>query len=200
MMVSENKKKKIMFIGSMIVALMFISSYASFGNNNISTSTTTVQKTNGPEYYVSGKVNATVIGYSQNALLKVSNNSSSIQKGIVSILSKMEANGSISNYAQTTVGYDIVTGTMNAYALQHYFSNSYGISNVSVSSKSTVRLPSATTLYYYGTSIRVPVGGTYNITILPLIANGSVVALNVHAIVNRTGAINGAIQLTTIGS
>ncbi len=199
-MVSENKKKKIMFIGSMIVALMFISSYASFGNNNISSSTTTIQKSTGPEYYVSGEVNGTITGYSQNALLKVSNNSSSMQKSIVSTLSRMEANGSISNYVQVTDGYDIVTGSMDAYLLQHYFFNSYGASNVSVSAKSTVKLPPTIVLYYLGRPINAVVAGTYNLSISPLIANGSVVALNAHAIVNGTGAINGAIQLTTIGS
>ena len=200
MMVSENKKKKIMFIGSMVVALMFISSYASFGNNNISTSTTTIQRNTGPEYYVSGDVNATIIGYSQNVLLRASNNSSSMQKGIASSLSRMETNGSISNYVQVPGGYDIVTNSMDAYALQHYFSNSYGASNVSVSSKSTVKLPLTVILYYLGSPIRVAPTGTYNISISPLIANGSVVALNAHAIVNGTGAINGAIQLATIRS
>ncbi|MCL4363456.1 hypothetical protein M1439_03350 [Candidatus Marsarchaeota archaeon] len=199
-MVSENKKKKIMFIGSMVVALMFISSYASFGNNNISTSTTTIQKSAGPEYYVSGEVNATIIGYSQNALLKIFSNSSSMQKSIASTLSRLETNASISNYAQVTDGYDIVTGNMDAYALQHYFSNSYGASNVSVSAKSTVKLAPNVVLYYLGRPIGVATAGTYNISISPLIANGSVVALNAHAIVNGTGAINGAIQLTTIRS
>ena len=73
-MVGEKRKKTIMFIGSMIVALMFVTSYLAFGNNNSGVSTTTYTTTiKGSTLVVSGETNATIVNYTPNFRITLNN-------------------------------------------------------------------------------------------------------------------------------
>ena len=76
----EAKKKRLIFLfGSILVAIIFLSSYAAFSNNGSPTSVTTTAKAQST-VFVTGDTNGLITNYSDVALVSILNNSNFTKK------------------------------------------------------------------------------------------------------------------------
>ncbi len=185
----QNKKKIFLFLGSLFVAVIFLSSYASFGNGVApSTSTTTVNVVQTIPAFGSSVAN--IIGYGPEAYVTFSTNTAATGQ-IATIFSKLESNGSIYSALPTSnSSYDVQVATINAYSLQELLrstlSNSVAV-NVS-SSYIDLSLPSNVLLYYGGYPITAHLKNQNytisNVTILK--APGTLVNVSISALVIPT--------------
>jgi hypothetical protein len=200
---NENRKKQIIFIGTMFVAVMFISSYAAFGNNsNYTSSSSTTTVSNLKTYFASGAANGIVSGYSRGATVELSNSLTNATTGnqIVGILSTMQANGSISSYLEFNNNFQVLLSTMNAYSLQQILQKKLNTPNVTVNASTYVVLPSRITLIISTIAAQIALSQTnYSISILPLKPPGTSIKININAIVWQNGTVaNGQITLKPV--
>ncbi len=190
----DKKKKAIMFWGTMLVAVMFISSYAAVGNNNVtSTRNTTTSTVNVRTYPAFGTANGVIVGYGQGATLMF-NKSVNATTGnqIVSLLGSLEANGSINSYNPiANSNFSILLGTANAYGIQQLFRSKLSWGNsISVNSTSTLELPSIVKLYVSTQAASVRLSQTnYTVYMYPLRPPGTIVNVSVKATITANGTV-----------
>lgn len=128
-----DKKRIFQILSSIFVAVIFVASYAAFGNNNGSSlqqSTTTILQRTTPGF---GTTNAVVYGYGQQMYVTIGCSNSSLKNSTIAevsnVLSQMLLNGSINIYNNNKTGFSVVTGT-GAY-------NSFIVKSVITSSLSS---------------------------------------------------------------
>jgi hypothetical protein len=184
----EKKKKLIYFLGTLFVAVAFISSYAAVGSF-ASTSTVTTTITASRTYFVSGSANGVVSGYSNGATLVLSNSSFSAKAG--NVLTALEDNGSISSFIDLSGNYQVLLSTMNAYSLQQYMDKQLNSSNAtSVNASTYIALPSKVELFLGSQAIPVTLTQTnYSVSIYPLLPLNTTVKFNLNAIVSGNGTV-----------
>ena len=149
----SKRKNVILFIGSMVVAIMFITSYVAFGSNGPVASTTTVKPHN--TSVVFGSANAIVEGYQSSLVvtLKQKNDSSALNQ----TLSGLEANGLIASYSQETgnIFSIYLAANFSAYQFQQYAANAIPQNALQINATEDVRIPNTLQLYYYGRQLTV---------------------------------------------
>ncbi len=149
-MENDKRKRGLFLIGSIIVAIMFVTSYAAFGNGN-GPSTTSTTIISGQTIAAFGTVNAIVTGYGKKFTITLGKNISTDSLNIT--LSNMQSNGSISSFLYQQNAVTLYSGSISAYSLlrllEHLFPSNSIIANVS----ENVTLPSSIKLYYYGRPI-----------------------------------------------
>lgn len=193
----DDKTKKIIFsVGSLFAALIFITSYAAFGNNTAAnSSTTSIGSAN--TVFVYGSANGVIVNYSYTAYISAPNDKLA---ALNSTLGTLEANGSISNYvAVNSTTYQAILSTINPYQLYTYLSSALNSSNVSVDGYAYVTLPSTITMYY-STGLQVPISfpqKNYSVPLTKTYPIGSNVPLKVQVLVTTNGKIyNNQIRLS----
>ncbi len=156
----EKRKKTIMFIGSMIVALMFVTSYLAFGNNNSGVSTTTYTTTiKGSTLVVSGETNATIVNYTPNFRITLNNASQANLNELNVTLSHLLSNGSITNMVpEGNNSYALYAGSLDTYRLYGLL-DSRPIGNyLTWNVTADVTLPNSLILYYGSHALNVSIG------------------------------------------
>ena len=112
------RKKLIELIGSIFVALIFLSSYAAFGNisANASNATTTAQT---QTVYAAAVTNATIASYGGTMNINIScSNVTPVSDALNTALTSLEKNGSVSNfYSQQASQVLVQAGNTGAYQL-----------------------------------------------------------------------------------
>lgn len=193
-MEKEKRKKMMLLVGSIVIAVMFVTSYAAFGTNGTPSSTTTTIKQN--IYPVFGNANAVVTGYGSTMTIFASNNSTATKAG--NLLTKLESNGSISNYLTAGNEFIIYASGITAYALQGTLYNSIPGNSITINATEKVRLPASMTLYYYGRPIPTyPSNLNFTISVPVLKQVGTNLTVNVHALVFQNGQVySNNIQVT----
>ncbi len=186
-MEKSNSKKLLMLVGSLFVALIFLSSYMSSSTSNMGT-TTSIKP---PATYLAiGKSSGAITGYGTNAYVMLSNQSNSTMENVNRTLSALEANGSISNYIHISNGYQVALSSMDAYTLQQSIRNITALEHSNVTTTAYLFLPANATLYVNSYPVNVafskrnssisltgigPVGSRVNVSVFALItANGIV--------------------------
>lgn len=191
----DQKKKQIIFLlGSIFVAVIFLSSYAAFSSNGGSSTVTSTLKSQVtvPTF---GNSNAVIVNYSTtNANVTIYNHFNSSKTNITKIFSQLQANGSIQSYSSTSNNvYQIVLSTLSPYQLQQIIYNKTGLSNssINVSSVTYVKLPSNVTLY---TSTNIPVvvfppKTNYSVYLKNVKKIGARINVSISALLTRNGSI-----------
>ena len=187
----EKNNKALLLIGTIIISIMFVSSYVSFGNTPTATTTTTIQQVTG--YPVIGYVNSTILGYKNNSVVKLSGQSVNYSGAISGILSKMQSNGSISSYVPLGNQFDVYTVRIDPNGLQsaiRYGLASNALLGINVSAIAIVSLPQYTKLYFHNQSVSVasPALNTTLGLVNPPAVNSSL-RLKVFAVVSANGTI-----------
>ncbi|HIH50616.1 MAG: hypothetical protein ABSE71_01655 [Candidatus Micrarchaeaceae archaeon] len=192
----EAKTKKLIFlIGAIFVGIIFLTSYAAFGNNGSATTvTSTVAAATGPTVFATANASALITGYSQVAYVSVPNGSNSTASALAGLMSKLEANGSIDNYINNNNNsYEIYSSELSAYALQKLLYAKLGSSNeVVVGSTADIMLPGNLSMYYPNSSrpVSVPLSDrNYTIYLNSVRSIGSPVNVSVSALLTERGTL-----------
>jgi hypothetical protein len=192
----DSRRKKLLFIGSILVAIMFISSAAAFGNfgSPPSSSTSTVS---GPSYFMVGQANATVNGWSQNVQVTVNSSNSTYYSDVANVIIALQANGTIGNYASiNNVTFSAYLVNMTAYAFQSRLDAMLGNSVATVKASTMVALPAQITMYYYSQPVPVLLqSGNYPVSIEPLQPRGALVPVKIQGTVTQTGNVIGPLTV-----
>jgi hypothetical protein len=187
----EAKTKKIIFVvGAIFVAIIFLTSYAAFSNNNTgSTSTTTVESQ--ATYFSTGTSNAIITNYSDIAYVTLSNSVNSSKINMTTILSGLETNGSVDNYVYTNGSYEVVLSSISAYDLQELLYKDVGSNTfVNVGATTYVELPQSVVLYYTTQPITVNLPSrNYSIYLKNVQMEGSTVNVSISGLLERNGTI-----------
>jgi hypothetical protein len=182
---SEKRKKMVLFVGSLLVAVMFLTSYLAFGNNTTQQTTTpTTTVLNVQTTFVSGIVNATVFNYSQHFTLKLAgSNTSSVS--LNSMLSNMEANGSIESYNVYNTSLSIYPGRLNVFEVYDAIASRLAYAPA-INATAFIILPSTMTLYYGSYAYTVLSGNSsYAIPVSHLVPIGNALRVKVNALVYK---------------
>ncbi len=174
----EKRKKSFLFFGSLFVAVIFLSSYASFGSNGnpLQSNSTTTINLNVVTNYASGNVNGTILKYSNHFSISAANGTNAT--ALADLINKLEANSSITRYSGGNLSYSIDQGTMNAFDIYKLLrSNNI---NASFSVTSVVKLPAEAYLsnqqYSYYTVLP---NANYSLSLPSLLSIGSNVPIHI---------------------
>jgi hypothetical protein len=186
----------LLLIGALFVGVIFLTSYASFGNNSVVSSTTTTVA-NVRTVPAFGSSTATVTGYSTTAYVRVNASFSTAGNTVAETLSKLEANGSIISYLPSSAsGYEVYlqavnSSSINAYSLQGLLRSAVNRSNaITITAVAYVELPSNITLYYNMQPIPVPVVNRgYSVNMTDLDSLGSKLNVSVSALITSNGSV-----------
>ncbi|HUC39180.1 MAG TPA: hypothetical protein VL944_03565 [Candidatus Acidoferrum sp.] len=180
------KRKAALFIGAIVIAVMFVTSYVAFGSNGGASSTTT--SIGQAAYPVFGTVNALVTGYGSTLTVFLTN--SSVGGALNTTLTNLEANGSIANYLSTPSEFIIYASGSNAYSLQQLFGSTLPANSIRINATEKIMIPQTITLYYYGQAIRTyPNIFNFTISSAALQPIGANTTVNVQALVTSTGQV-----------
>lgn len=186
-------KKLVFFIGAIFVGIIFLTSYAAFSNNAGNTSTTTVKAAPQPTIFATGYANATITGYVQVANVKLINSTNSTLNNLDTLMSKLEANGSINNYIYTNNSYEVYSSSLSAYALKKYLYATLNSSNsVTVGSTADIMLPASISLYYSNSSppVSVPLSNrNYTLYLNNVRSIGSTLNVSLSALITEKGML-----------
>jgi len=189
----EQKKKRelkntIIFLGSVLVAIMFITSYAASGNNSSNSSTTTVAYNYSSAVPMIGTANAIVVNYTDSPVISIKGSYNTTSLGLTKYLNGLVNNGSAITYTPNGNQFDVLlNGSFNSYDLQKAIKARFG-NNATVSSKVYIKLPSTVKLYSgtTGYTLKAPTG-EYSVNVSPLPAIGSNVSVKILALISSNG-------------
>lgn len=204
MMVDKRKNKKILFLGSLFVAFIFLSGIASLNNNNglvpQANTTTTIRRISSVP--VSGYANVVVLGYPNTALLRLQHQNGSVVAWLNSTLSSLENNGLVSDYYLSAPGeYQVLFSNQSRfgpYSLQQNITGRFGMENapITVNANSFVLLPPTMQLYVGSQEVTVYTKVlNRSMQIYPLQMPGSSLRTMVFALVAET---NGTVLNITL--
>ncbi len=190
----EEKRKReakntILFLGSLVVAIMFITSYAASGNNSNSSSTTTVAYNYSGAVPMTGTANAIVANYTDSPIITISSSSyNSSELAVTNYLNGLENNGTIITYSPSGNQFSVLlNGSFSAYGLQENLYSRFG-SNATVSGTVYIRLPKTVRMYdgTQGFTLNSPTS-EYAVKISPMPRLGSNVSVHILALISPKG-------------
>jgi hypothetical protein len=181
----DEKKRRLVFLfGGILVAIIFLSSYAAFSNNGSPTTVTTTAKSQST-VFVTGYTNAIITNYSDVAYVSFTNNSNSVKNIVANSLSNLQANGTVVDSILTNDSYQVVLSGISPYDLQQLLYKQTNSANyITVSSTADVKLPQTITFTYSNVPINLhltttnysvylsnvkTIGSTINVTISTLL-------------------------------
>ena len=148
---NSKNKKTIMFLFSIFVGIVFITSLATLGLSSphqTAANKTTTKQPAVATIVASGEVNATIVGYERTFDISLANISSPSGTEISNALSTLSTNGEVGNFAPTGSGFIVYSGNKSADFVTAYLYNVIGLNNsFSVNATALVRLPNNVTLY-----------------------------------------------------
>ena len=186
----QKNNRILLFLGSLFVAVIFLSSYASFGNGlSATSSTTTIGAVR--TYPAFGSSSARITGYGAAAFVRLNPGTAATTGQITKILSKLESNGSINSYVGSNSSYEVYTASMDAYTLRGVLQTAKNNSaTVGVSSDVDLLLPSNITLHSNGYSFSVHLDNrNYSANMTDLKAIGTLINVSVSALVTANGTV-----------
>jgi hypothetical protein len=185
----EKKKKLIYFLGTLFVAIAFVSSYAAVGSFATTSTVTTTIAVPSKTYFVSGTANGVVSGYSSSAVLVLRN--ANLSSAASNALAALEGNGSISSYLSMNGSYQVLLSSMNAYSLQQDINRRLNSSNATYVNASTeIVLPSKVYLALGSQTVAVTLPQrNYSINVYPLMPLNATIRFNLNAIIAGNGTI-----------
>ncbi len=196
----KRRKEIIFFMGSVLVAVIFLTSYVAFGGISTSTATTT-QQANQSTFFAIGAANAIVVGYSDAAGITLSDPAYSSE--VSNSLNILSSNGILTNVVELNSTYSEVffqnTSKYNAYDLQQYIYNSIMSNTIAVVNATTlVSLPRSLVMSIAAQKFTISIPkSNYSLQVSPLVAEGTLIPVNIHALVTQGGTIyEGQITLT----
>lgn len=189
----DTKKKQLIFlVGSIFVAVIFLTSYAAFSNNNSGTTSTSTIKSS-QTFFAVGNANAVIFNYSDIAVVALSNSSNSIRDNVNTTMSQLESNGSLQDYIYSGSNntYQVVLSTISAYGLQQLlYSNATITNSVSVGSTASILLPSTVTLHYTNVPITISPPNRNDTVYLKNVKRiGTVINVSISALLGRNGSV-----------
>ncbi|MGD0729034.1 MAG: hypothetical protein ABR981_03080 [Candidatus Micrarchaeaceae archaeon] len=184
-------KSIILLIGAILIAVIFISAYASFNNNNVAGSTSTSTVASQQTFYSTGSVNAIIENYSYITYVTFSNSTNSSKNNVTNLLSSLEANGIVDNYIYTNNSFEVVLNNITAYQLQQEIYNTSKDSNsINVGSTAQITLPASATLYYTNTPISIHLTSrNYSVYLNNVKSVGSTINVGISALLTRNGSV-----------
>jgi hypothetical protein len=189
----DTKTKKLVFlIGAILIAVIFITSYAAFSSNNTASTTTTTVKSV-ESFFATGSSNAIITNYSDIAYVVISNSTNFTKENttITTELNSLESNGSIDNYINTNNSYQVVLSSVSAYDVQQLLYKDLGTQNtIKVGSTAYITLPPTITLFYNNQPIttRIP-SQNYSIYMQNIKAINSTINVSISTLVTANGSI-----------
>ncbi len=191
---NEKTKKFVFLIGAIMIAVIFITSYAAFSNNNTANATTsTVSAAPQQTVFASATTNGIITNYTQIAYVESANSSNSSGAKLGQIMSQLEANSSIYSYIYVNDSYEAYLSNVSAYDLQELLYKDFNSTNaISIGSTADILLPSSISMYYSNSSppISVPLSNrNYTVYITGLKSIGSSLNLSVSALITTRGTI-----------
>ncbi|MEM0154308.1 MAG: hypothetical protein QW814_00530 [Methanothrix sp.] len=203
----EQKKKleaknTILFLGSLVVAIMFITSYAASSNNSNSSTTTTVVYNYSGAVPMAGTANAIVSNYTNSPTISISGSSyNSSDLAVTNYLNSLENKGAIITYSPSGNQFSVLlNGSFNAFALQEGLYSRFG-NNTTVSGTVYVRLPKTVKMFEgtQGFTLNSP-SSEYAVKISPLPELGSNVSVHILALISSKGQfIPNQTEVTVLG-
>jgi hypothetical protein len=150
------KKKIVEIIGSVFVALIFLSSYASFGSRNISTGngTTTVMPTTFP-----AKANgvANIIAYSPNLDLTINcQNVTRVSDEVMSFIDAQNSSAVERSFSLQASQITVVSGTLGTYSIYNSISQAMGEDANCTVFATTAQILLPVRMSFGGTLISIP--------------------------------------------
>lgn len=191
----EDKTKKTIFlIGSLFVAVIFVTSYAAFNNNGSApaSSSTTVPAGTPLSGQFNGAANALVENYTDLAYVSVTNRSQ--MSKLNDTLGALQANGTITfdPIPGNSTTYSALLSSITTYQLYLYLSNSLSGGNVLVSGVAYVKLPNSVYMYQAGSSALVTIPNTtHKMMVKPVVAINSTIPVKMRAILTTTHQVYG---------
>jgi hypothetical protein len=181
-------KKTIVLIGSVLVAVIFISSLAGFGNQSGTTTTTSTIISN--TTFVAGNSNATVYGYSPTVVITMPQGAENASSSIGNVLGQMLSNGTISDFFPEGTGYVVYLGNTSAYNLSTMVMRASGnVTGITFNATLRTELPTDVILYNSGVGYNVHVGNSTYAVQTDYIANvGDKLPVNIQAIVYKNAS------------
>ncbi|MCL4372402.1 hypothetical protein M1373_03735 [Candidatus Marsarchaeota archaeon] len=186
----KKTKNAILFIGSLLVAIMFITSYAASSNNN-NAITTTVKPKSTSGYFASGYANAIVTDYSPTVLIAVKPSAAnSIMPALSDYLSALEANGTIEQYVPENNAFLVEQNSSSyAYALQSDLYSRFQ-NNITLNTSVYLQLPKYAKLTVGTYTYEALMGNsTYALHITPLPKLNSTVYVKINTLVSANGTV-----------
>ncbi len=182
-------KNTILFLGSLVVAIMFITSYAASGNSSNSSTTTTVAYNYSGAVPMTGTANAIVANYTDSPTITISSSSyNSSELAVTNYLNSLENNGAIITYSPSGNQFSVLlNSSMSAYELQEELYSRFG-SNATVSGTVYIRLPKTVRMYEgtQGFTLNAPTS-EYAVKISPLPSLGSNASVHILALISSKG-------------
>ena len=190
----DKRKKTLLFLGSLLVAVMFLTGAAGLGSGNsapsssaASTHMLNIKNMSGP---ISVILNATVYKYGSSIKLSLYNDT--YANKTAALLSSMRNNGSIDTFTQVSDAFDIYPGKYNTYQIYVDLLKELGNSSFSFSVPEYIKLPAYANLslsngiivantslarYYEIHSSPVALNSTVQVTVLAMVGklNGTYV-------------------------
>ncbi len=197
----QRTKQIIFLVGSIFVALIFLSSYAAFSNNGgSSTSTSTIK--NVLTFPSFGSSNAVITNYSDIGInITLLRNSNATRTNVTNFLSALQANGTVQSYVYQNGSYaQIVLSGMSAYQLQQqlYKLVNGSANSIEVGATTDIRMPNNITLYYNNVqpiTVYLPIRN-YTIRMKNVKSVGTVINLGTSALLARNGSIYGSLRVS----
>ncbi len=136
------RKQLLFLVGAVIVAVMFVSSYAAFGSGGgVSSASTSIKQST---YVVFGSANAVVTGYMNSITLIVKQGN--VTGTINQTLSGLEANSSINDYILASGTFVIYASKSNPYQLQQLFLSKLPPNSIAVNATERIAIPNVIAL------------------------------------------------------
>ena len=136
----KKKKEIILFIGSLFVAVMFITGFTSNGSGTpINLNNNTPATKNVSTFLVSGTLNATIVSYGEN--VRIVEYNASVANVTDQLLSNMENKSMINTYDRINNSFEVYLQNTNAYGIQKNLSKNINNSSFSIISTEYVKLP-----------------------------------------------------------
>lgn len=195
---------------TVFIAVIFIASYASFGNNGTGTLVTSITTSVPPQTaYAAANVNGTVSGYGPIMSMFITCNNVSLKNSTIysisNILTSLENNNSVNNFFspnQTT--FTVYTANMNPYNVSTYLNSTMPNSQfecINLRSQTILTIPSKINFTVASQHVLIPIPAnlrnyTSNTKVVPI---NSKLPLRISTLLTSTGAIFGNLSVSAIG-
>jgi hypothetical protein len=184
----SKRKRVLLFLGSLLVAVMFLTGAAGLGSGNSgpssgsATGTHQLHITN--TFLASGILNATVYGYGSS--IKIALQNDTYANKTAALLSSLESNGSIATFTQVSGAFDVYSGKYNTYQIYVDLLKEFGNSSFSFSAPEYIELPAHATLGVQNSTVvaNTSLARNYELYSSPVAPN-STVQVRVLALVGR---------------
>jgi hypothetical protein len=189
------KKKLIELLAAVFIAVIFVSSYAAFGNSGgiAKTSTTTIPGT----IQIHGSAQGSIVSYGDVLDVNVScANASAVSGSLSGYLAALEKNGSIDNF-YSPADNEVLVQTGNYSLLKAYGAIAAKLGRNAnctgfAATQATVQIPSAINATYEGGAAKIPIPNALrNYTRQVALSKGmsNSIGVSVYALVTQNGTI-----------